>query len=152
MRPWLAVFVLGGCAHHRTLKRECRGVHIGMPFADAYPAVAAAPAQCSNHRPGTVDEIAPACAQWRPDPPAAVSWESPVVGRVQPDPCLIDIADVGRTTRARVWLEARYAALRNLRLAARLAEGQLGDPDIERVVVVGTGQNVNARRRAVTHG
>ena len=38
--------------------------------------------------------------------------------------------------------EARHAELENLRLAARLAEGQHGDPDIEKVVVVGGGKNV----------
>jgi hypothetical protein len=38
--------------------------------------------------------------------------------------------------------EARHAELENLRLAARLANSELGDPDIEKVVVVGTGQNV----------
>jgi hypothetical protein len=38
--------------------------------------------------------------------------------------------------------EARHAELENLRLAARLANGQNGDPDIDKVVVVGSGQNV----------
>jgi hypothetical protein len=38
--------------------------------------------------------------------------------------------------------EARHAELENLRLAARLAGGQNGDPDIDKVVVVGSGQNV----------
>jgi hypothetical protein len=38
--------------------------------------------------------------------------------------------------------EARHAELENLRLAARLANGELGDPDIDKVVVVGTGHNV----------
>jgi hypothetical protein len=38
--------------------------------------------------------------------------------------------------------EARHAELENLRLAARLASGEYGDPDIDKVVVVGGGQNV----------
>jgi len=38
--------------------------------------------------------------------------------------------------------EARHAELENLRLAARLSNSDLGDPDIDKVVVVGTGQNV----------
>jgi hypothetical protein len=38
--------------------------------------------------------------------------------------------------------EARHAELENLRLAARLAEGQHGDPDIDKVVVVENGKNV----------
>jgi hypothetical protein len=38
--------------------------------------------------------------------------------------------------------EARHAELENLRLAARLANGELGDPDIDKVVVVGGGKNV----------
>lgn len=38
--------------------------------------------------------------------------------------------------------EARHAELENLRLAARLANGQNGDPDVDKVVVVGSGQNV----------
>lgn len=38
--------------------------------------------------------------------------------------------------------EARHAELENLRLAARLSKGEHGDPDIEKVVVVGSGQNV----------
>ena len=38
--------------------------------------------------------------------------------------------------------EARHAELENLRLAARLANGELGDPDIDKVVVVGSGKNV----------
>ncbi len=38
--------------------------------------------------------------------------------------------------------EARHAELENLRLAARLPKGELGDPDIDKVVVVGSGQNV----------
>jgi hypothetical protein len=42
----------------------------------------------------------------------------------------------------KVQAEVRHAELENLRLAARLSEGQHGDPDIEKVVVVGTGQNV----------
>jgi hypothetical protein len=38
--------------------------------------------------------------------------------------------------------DLRHAELENLRLAARLANGELGDPDIDKVVVVGTGHNV----------
>jgi hypothetical protein len=38
--------------------------------------------------------------------------------------------------------EARHAELENLRLAARLANGELGDPDIDKVVVVGSGKSV----------
>ena len=38
--------------------------------------------------------------------------------------------------------EARRAELENLRLAARLANGELGDPDIDKVVVVGGDKNV----------
>jgi hypothetical protein len=38
--------------------------------------------------------------------------------------------------------EARHAELENLRLGARLINNQHGDPDIDKVVVVGTGQNV----------
>jgi hypothetical protein len=38
--------------------------------------------------------------------------------------------------------EARHTELENLRLAARLANGELGDPDIDKVVVVGSGKNV----------
>jgi hypothetical protein len=38
--------------------------------------------------------------------------------------------------------EARHAELENLRLAARLSNSELGDPDIDKVVVVGTGQSV----------
>jgi hypothetical protein len=38
--------------------------------------------------------------------------------------------------------ELRHAELENLRLAARLANGELGDPDIDKVVVVGNGKNV----------
>jgi hypothetical protein len=38
--------------------------------------------------------------------------------------------------------EARHAELENLRLGARLGKNTLGDPDIEKVVVVGSGQNV----------
>jgi hypothetical protein len=38
--------------------------------------------------------------------------------------------------------EARRAELENLRLAARLANAEHGDPDIDKVVVVGRGQNV----------
>ncbi len=38
--------------------------------------------------------------------------------------------------------EARHAELENLRLAARLANGEFGDPDIDKVVVVGTGHHV----------
>jgi len=38
--------------------------------------------------------------------------------------------------------EARHTELENLRLAARLSNDELGDPDIDKVVVVGTGQNV----------
>lgn len=42
----------------------------------------------------------------------------------------------------KVQAEARHAELENLRLAARLSNNELGDPDIDKVVVVGTGQNV----------
>jgi hypothetical protein len=42
----------------------------------------------------------------------------------------------------RAQAEARKAELENLRLAARLAQGELGDPDIDKVVVVESGQNV----------
>lgn len=42
----------------------------------------------------------------------------------------------------KVQAEARHAELENLRLAARLSNSELGDPDIEKVVVVGSGQNV----------
>lgn len=38
--------------------------------------------------------------------------------------------------------EARHSELENLRLAARLANGENGDPDIDKVIVVGSGQNV----------
>jgi hypothetical protein len=38
--------------------------------------------------------------------------------------------------------EVRHAELENLRLAARLSKGEHGDQDIDKVVVVGTGQNV----------
>ncbi|MGY8679565.1 hypothetical protein Q2941_17470 [Bradyrhizobium sp. UFLA05-153] len=38
--------------------------------------------------------------------------------------------------------EARHAELENLRLAARLANGELGDPDIDKVVVVGDNKNI----------
>lgn len=38
--------------------------------------------------------------------------------------------------------DARHAELENLRLAARLDANDLGDPDIDKVVVVGQGQNV----------
>ena len=38
--------------------------------------------------------------------------------------------------------EARHAELENLRFAARLANGELGDPHVDKVVVVGGGQNV----------
>jgi len=38
--------------------------------------------------------------------------------------------------------EVRKAELENLRLAARLENTELGDPDIDKVVVVGQGQNV----------
>jgi hypothetical protein len=38
--------------------------------------------------------------------------------------------------------EARKSEIENLRLAARLENGELGDPDIDKVVVVGQGQNV----------
>jgi hypothetical protein len=37
---------------------------------------------------------------------------------------------------------ARRAELENLRLAARISAGTLGDPDIDKVVVVGEGQNI----------
>ncbi len=39
--------------------------------------------------------------------------------------------------------EVRKAELENLRLGARLANGELGDPDIDKVVVVGNGHKVN---------
>ena len=42
----------------------------------------------------------------------------------------------------RAQAEARHAELENLRVAARLAKGEFGDPDIDKVVVVGKGQNV----------
>ncbi len=42
----------------------------------------------------------------------------------------------------KVQAEARHAELENLRLAARLSKGERGDPDIDKVVVVGSGQNV----------
>ncbi len=42
----------------------------------------------------------------------------------------------------KVQAEARHAELENLRLAARLSNGELGDPDIDKVVVVGSNQNV----------
>jgi hypothetical protein len=42
----------------------------------------------------------------------------------------------------KVQAEVRHAELENLRLAARLASGEYGDPDIDKVVVVGKGQNV----------
>jgi hypothetical protein len=38
--------------------------------------------------------------------------------------------------------ETRHAELENLRLGARLANGEYGDPDIDKVVVVGNGKNV----------
>src|SRR6267154_3270860 len=38
--------------------------------------------------------------------------------------------------------EARHAELENLRLGARLSNSELGDPDIDKVVVVGSNQNV----------
>ena len=38
--------------------------------------------------------------------------------------------------------EARHAELENLRLGARLMNNEHGDPDIDKVVVVGTGQNI----------
>jgi hypothetical protein len=38
--------------------------------------------------------------------------------------------------------EARHAELENLRLASRLESNTLGDPDIDKVVVVGSGQSV----------
>jgi hypothetical protein len=38
--------------------------------------------------------------------------------------------------------EARHAELENLRLAARLSNSEYGDPDIDKVVVVGSNQNV----------
>jgi hypothetical protein len=38
--------------------------------------------------------------------------------------------------------EVRHAELENLRLAARLSKGEHGDPDIDKVVVVGAGQHV----------
>jgi len=42
----------------------------------------------------------------------------------------------------KVQAEARHAELENLRLAARIATGERGDPDIDKVVVVGNGKNV----------
>jgi hypothetical protein len=42
----------------------------------------------------------------------------------------------------RAQADARKAELENLRLAARIAAGTLGDPDVDKVVVVGAGQNV----------
>ncbi|MGZ2744460.1 hypothetical protein [Burkholderia stagnalis] len=42
----------------------------------------------------------------------------------------------------KVQAEVRHAELENLRLGARLVNSTLGDPDIDKVVVVGTGQNV----------
>ena len=42
----------------------------------------------------------------------------------------------------RAQAEARKAELENLRFAARLANGDLGDPHVDKVVVVGGGQNV----------
>ena len=39
--------------------------------------------------------------------------------------------------------EARHAELENLRLAARLSNSELGDPDIEKMVVVADPKNVN---------
>ncbi len=42
----------------------------------------------------------------------------------------------------KVQAEARHAELENLRLAARMASREHGDPDIDKVVVVGNGQNV----------
>src|SRR5258707_1803554 len=38
--------------------------------------------------------------------------------------------------------EVRHAELENLRLAARLANSEYGDPDIDKVVVVGDNKNV----------
>lgn len=38
--------------------------------------------------------------------------------------------------------EVRKAEIENLRLAARIENIELGDPDIDKVVVVGQGQNV----------
>jgi hypothetical protein len=38
--------------------------------------------------------------------------------------------------------DLRHAELENVRLAARLANAEFGDPDIDKVVVVGTGHNV----------
>lgn len=42
----------------------------------------------------------------------------------------------------KVQAEVRHAELENVRLAARAMKDQLGDPDIDKVVVVGPGQNV----------
>jgi hypothetical protein len=42
----------------------------------------------------------------------------------------------------RAQADARKAELENLRFAARLANGELGDPHVDKVVVVGGGQNV----------
>ncbi|SIT49801.1 hypothetical protein BN2475_1840002 [Paraburkholderia ribeironis] len=38
--------------------------------------------------------------------------------------------------------EVRHAELENLRLASRLVSNELGDPDIDKVVVIGSGQSV----------
>lgn len=43
----------------------------------------------------------------------------------------------------KVQAEVRHAELENVRLAARALEDKLGDPDIEKVVVVGDGKNVS---------
>jgi hypothetical protein len=42
----------------------------------------------------------------------------------------------------KVQAEVRHAELENVRLAARAMKGQLGDPDIDKVVVVGDNKNV----------
>jgi hypothetical protein len=42
----------------------------------------------------------------------------------------------------KVQAEVRHAELENVRLAARAMKGEFGDPDIDKVVVVGQGQNV----------
>ncbi len=42
----------------------------------------------------------------------------------------------------RAQADLRHVELENLRLAARLANGELGDPDIDKVIVVGNGHNI----------
>ncbi len=43
----------------------------------------------------------------------------------------------------KVQAEVRHAELENLRLAARLANGEYGDPDIEKKIIVETGNKNN---------